>query len=56
MIYDRELNIIHEYSTVDDVESIDLYDEVYYGGALLYLYVVGDDFYDLSMKKSRKEE
>lgn len=51
LIYDRELNTIHEYSTVDDVESIDLYDEVYYGGALLYLYVVGDDFYDLSMNK-----
>ena len=36
MIYDKDLNVIHEYSTTTSYAYIDDNSEVYYDGALSY--------------------
>lgn len=52
LIYDVNLNIIHEYSVCESNAKIDGNSEVYYGGALVYLIEQNGKFYDLSLEVS----
>lgn len=51
LIYDRDLDIIHEYSTESRNVTIETYNNLYYGGALLYCSLNEDSFYDVSTKE-----